>query len=145
MRQLHKFFRLATAHRTLLIEATLLLLVVRLGLWLLPFDQLRKLLFRKKGTESQGPRMPPQSVKSITSGVTLMSRYVPAATCLTRALVTLVLLEKYGHVGRLRIAVAKDAVGKLEAHAWVESQGHIVIGSRTDLSRFTVLRAVEES
>jgi hypothetical protein len=74
-----------------------------------------------------------------------MSRYVPAATCLTRALVTLVLFERYGHVGHLRIAVAKNPGGNLEAHAWVESHGHIVIGSRKDLGRFTVLRPVQEA
>jgi len=139
-----KLLRLRAADRKLLIEATILLCVVRLGLWLLPFERLRRLLFRKTARGNRWQGVAQQSVRNITRSVKIMSRYVPAATCLTRALVTLVLFERYGHVGCLRIAVAKDPVGKLEAHAWVESQGNIVIGSRTDLSRFTVLCAVAE-
>lgn len=144
MRVFRKLLRLRAADQRLLIEATIFLYVVRLGLWLLPFERLRRLLFRKTARGNRWQGVAQQSVKNITRSVKIMSRYAPAATCLTRALVTLVLFEKYGHLGSLRIAVAKDSAGKLEAHAWVESQGHIVIGSRTDLSRFTVLRAVEE-
>jgi hypothetical protein len=39
----------------------------------------------------------------------------------------------------LRIGVAKGEAGKLEAHAWVESQGRIVIGGLRDLPYFTPL------
>jgi hypothetical protein len=143
MRQLLKFLCLAAPDRKLLVKTALLLWVVRLGLWLLPFERLRRLLFRKIQT---GPRLrgvDQATVERIAQSVKVMSRYVPAATCLTRALVTLVLFERYGHPACLRIGVAKNREGKLEAHAWVESQGKIINGGHADLSRFTLLRPVE--
>lgn len=68
-----------------------------------------------------------------------MSRYVPAASCLTQALAMLVLLNRFGHSSELRIGVVKNDADRLKAHAWVECEGKIVIGSRMDLSRYTVL------
>jgi hypothetical protein len=44
----------------------------------------------------------------------------------------------------LRIGVARSEAGKIEAHAWVESMGKVIIGgTHVDLKRFTVLHAVE--
>lgn len=44
MKRLHKFLNLTPSDRYLLIEALLLLGAIRLGLWLLPFQTLRRLL-----------------------------------------------------------------------------------------------------
>jgi hypothetical protein len=72
-----------------------------------------------------------------------MSPYVPATTCLVQALVVISLLEQAGLPGSLRIGVVRTG-NKLEAHAWVECQNKIVIGGNDiDLSRFTVLHAIE--
>jgi hypothetical protein len=82
-------------------------------------------------------------VREIVRSVKLMSRYVPAATCLVQALVVISLLEQAGLPGLLRIGVVRTGK-KLEAHAWVESLGRVVIGGTdVDLSRFTVLQTVE--
>ncbi|MBC7984006.1 MAG: lasso peptide biosynthesis protein, partial [Candidatus Obscuribacterales bacterium] len=35
--------------------------------------------------------------------------------------------------------------GKLEAHAWVESQGKIIIGKRKNLSQYTLLISGEKN
>jgi Transglutaminase-like superfamily len=76
--------------------------------------------------------------------VKLASRFVPAATCLAQALVTVTLLEREGLPASLRIGVARSVRGKFEAHAWVESGGRVVIGgTRADLSRFTVMHTLE--
>jgi hypothetical protein len=48
-----------------------------------------------------------------------------------------VLLSRQGRPAHLQIGVAKSQEGQLEAHAWVESQGWIVIGKLNDISRFT--------
>ena len=73
-----------------------------------------------------------------------MSRYVPAATCLTQALATRVLLSRLGQPAHLRIGVAKSKKGQLQAHAWVESQGKIIIGDQPDLSRFAIMPLIKE-
>ena len=78
---------------------------------------------------------------SIAGNVALASRYVPRATCLTQALATLILLDLYRYPVTLRIGVARNNVGEFEAHAWIESDGSVVIGgSKTDLyKRYSLL------
>jgi hypothetical protein len=52
------------------------------------------------------------------------------------------MLEEAGVPASLRIGVTRKKSGELEAHAWVESSGKVIIGgTHADLSRFTVLRA----
>jgi hypothetical protein len=53
-----------------------------------------------------------------------------------------VLLARRGHPALLRIGVLKGEEGRLEAHAWLESKGRIVIGG-SELERFTPLVALE--
>jgi hypothetical protein len=45
----------------------------------------------------------------------------------------------------LRIGVSKGVKGNLRAHAWVESQGSVVIGELADLSGFSVLPSLERN
>jgi hypothetical protein len=54
------------------------------------------------------------------------------------------MLKDAGLPADLRIGVARSKSGELEAHAWVESMGRVIIGgTHVDLDRFTVLHAVE--
>lgn len=71
------------------------------------------------------------------------SRFVPKATCLTQAMVAMLLLNNRGQCVQLRIGVALDDGGVLEAHAWVESGGRVVIGRLGDLSRYSVMPLAE--
>lgn len=96
MRQLLRFLCLPAADRKLLINTVLLLWAVRLGLWLLPFEQLRRLVFANRQTSAQLRGVDQAAVEKIAHSVKVMSHYVPAATCLTRVLVTLVLIKEYG-------------------------------------------------
>jgi hypothetical protein len=83
------------------------------------------------------------SVERIAWAVGAASRYVPTATCLSQALAAQVLLARHGHPASLRIGVARGAAGRLEAHAWIESRGRIVIGGTADLARYTPLPALD--
>jgi len=56
----------------------------------------------------------------------------------------MVLLGRRGYPASLRFAVAKDERGKLQAHAWVENERHVIIGDLKDLSRFVVLSPSKE-
>lgn len=60
--------------------------------------------------------------------VMIVSRYVPRATCLTQALTAQILLKRYGHPAELKIGVARGKAGELQAHAWVTSDGVVIIG-----------------
>jgi len=48
--------------------------------------------------------------------------------CLTKAFVTQLLFKNAGYAAKLHIGVAKGSVKSLDAHAWVESDGKIVVG-----------------
>src|SRR2546421_12701387 len=106
MKKLVKGLRLSSADRGLLLGSALLLMAIRLGLWLLPFRILLRLL---PGTiHSQRREEERSSIARAAWSVRVMSRYVPAASCLTQALAMLVLLNWLGHSSELRIGVAKN-------------------------------------
>ena len=80
----------------------------------------------------------------MASSVRRASLYFPSASCLTQALATQVLLARRGQLSTLRIGVIKGADGELKAHAWVENNGKVIIGSRRNLRSYTVLNRLEE-
>lgn len=139
-----KFSRLPLPEKRLLLKAACLLYAVRLGLWLLPFRAFRRLLAGSKTAAVQTPKAEPLPAQRIVRLIEAASRFVPAATCLTQAIASLILLRQHGHSARLRIGVAKDQNGLLEAHAWVESGGRVIIGRVPNLSRFSVLSPLRE-
>jgi hypothetical protein len=64
--------------------------------------------------------------------------------CLTQALATQHLLTRLNKQSELCIGVAKDGWGKLIAHAWVESDGVIIIGGSEDsVKQYTKLPSLE--
>ena len=57
------------------------------------------------------------------------SRRMPfTATCLVQALALRMLLSRQGYDPHLRLGVAKDGDDRLEAHAWLEMDGQVLIG-----------------
>jgi transglutaminase superfamily protein len=143
MTSLGKLLRLSGADRRLLVTAGLLLAGIRLGLALLPYRTLRGLLDGAAGmTLRPRPTPEPDAVERIARAVTGASRAVPGAACLTQALAAQMLLERRGLPARVRVGVTRADGGQLLAHAWVESDGRIVLGGR-DLSGYTPLAALE--
>lgn len=139
MRRLRRFLGLPPDDRRLLLRAWRLEVVIRLGLWLLPFRSVRR---RVASTRHRvGPAAPAEADRRIGWAVTSAARYVPAATCLTQALAAKVLLNDAGRGARLTIGVERDA-GSLRAHAWVEGDDGVIVGDH-DLERFTVLPSID--
>lgn len=142
MRRLLNFFRISGSDRQLLVISLILLASIRLGLWLLPFRTLLKLL-TKISQPSNAQITNKVTVGKIVWTVNAASRYMPGVMCLARALTAQVLMSRYGLSPELRIGVAKTERGKLEAHAWVEYQGRVAMGYLPDLSRFMPLPSLE--
>jgi len=119
---LRKFVRLPAHDRALLVRTTVTLGAARLATWLLPFALSRRLLARAQGTPSNitGDR--------IRWAMSHAQRVVPRATCLPQAIAAEALLTSSGLPAQLQIGVTKTASGGLLAHAWVESDGRIVVG-----------------
>jgi hypothetical protein len=130
-RHVHSFLLHSPAERLLLIKAMCILAGVRAGLSLLPF-RLSRVLFGcvrvAMGVRRDKAALP--SIAQLVWAVRSASAYVPHATCLTQALAAQVLLERCGYPTRLVIGVAPDHKGEaaFRAHAWLESQGVVVIG-----------------
>lgn len=143
MRRIRIFLQRSSAQRCLLGKALLLLGAIRLGLWLLSFQTLQKMVTRA-AQGSLKPRKAGQApVDKIVWAVRVASRYVPEATCLTQALAAQVLLARRGHPVNLRLGVARSETGEFQAHAWVECQGRVVIGGTTAPLHFTPLPPLE--
>jgi len=138
MRKISKFFRLSNAERGLLMRAVVLVGTMRLGLWLVAFQRLIAWQTHAPAFLRADSRTPPEQVRW---AVEVASRYLPgAATCLVRALAAQALLA--GRDSHLRIGVSKGEHGRLAAHAWVESEGEIVIGGSA-YDGFVALPALE--
>ena len=145
MKLLRKFLRLPTAERRLLIETALLLEAIKLSMRLLQFRTLRRLLVRVSDAASAKPRHADQlPVERVVWAVEATSRHTPGVkTCLTQALAAQVLLARRGHPALLRIGVARREQEQFQAHAWVESEGKVVIGG-SEPGRYTPLAGLEE-
>jgi hypothetical protein len=118
--------------------------MVRLGLWILRFKLLRRLLSRWIDRPQSETRAESAVLEKIAWAVTAASRIVPGArTCLVQALAAQVMLVKRGYPARFRLGVAKDKNKDLQAHAWVESDGVVVIGG-ADIERYNPLISSEE-
>ncbi len=123
---LPKFLGLPAGERWLLVKAALLLGGTRLGLKLLPFRILRRLVESLSRPTAWLPATDRFSTERIVWAVELASRYVPA-TCLSRALAAQVLLARRGYPVLLHFGAVKEGERFL-AHAWLESEGQVVIG-----------------
>jgi hypothetical protein len=144
MDRIRRFVLLSREEKNLLIRAAWLLWICRLGLWLLPFKVLRRHLAKAERRSASKLKGGTLEINKIIWAVAVASRYVPVATCLTRALAGEVLLKQHRAPARLRIGVMKNQRGAFQAHAWIESQGQVVIGNVPDLAGFTELPSAGE-
>lgn len=139
MKRIKTFLSLSAEDRKLLLKAWCLLWVVRLGLWAFPFAWIRWASRRVSHPVRRLAGDPP-SVTRIGWAVNIASRYVPLAThCLTRAISTEILLRRRGYAAELCYGVRRTRETPFIAHAWVESEGVVVIGGGPDLTNIEKL------
>jgi Transglutaminase-like superfamily len=138
MRRVVKFLKLGLADKILLMRCGLVVAGIRLGLTLLSYNTLRRWLANATGRAPASNN--DDAVRRIAWGVDRAARLVPGATCLTKAFAAQLLLARAGHRSQMRIGVAKDAQGQMIAHAWLISDGRVVVGgSSEDLQRYVSL------
>lgn len=132
-RLLREFSRRGAVERRLVVEAAVIVPVVRVALSLLPFRTVMAIADRA------AVAAPPANVavERIAWAISTISLRVPRATCLTQALAAKFLLARHGHDSTVRLGVAKKS-GELSAHAWLESGGKALIGE-TEPGNFVAL------
>jgi hypothetical protein len=64
-------------------------------------------------------------------------RFLGDSPCLTEALTVRTFFQRRGYPAELRIGVLKSPIGQLLAHAWLESEGAVVIGDVQSPNKFT--------
>lgn len=120
---LRRFAALPPSERRLALRALAVVVWVRVRLTASSFPTVDRLTRERPVRDAVGRH----SAARIGSAVQAASAYVPGATCLTQALAARVLLSSEGHPSRLRLGMARID-GSLQAHAWLESDGTIVVG-----------------
>ena len=131
-------FFLPYRQKKLLHQSYLLVLIIRICLWFVPYKKLSDWLSRFN-SNNLNEDVNWEIIKEVTHSVKSVSRFVPRATCLTQALAVKTLLDWRGQNSKLQIGVARDENQKFQAHAWIEVEGRVIIGGIADLNRYSVL------
>ncbi len=137
VRRLFSFFRLSFSDQGLLIQAALAVINAKLATRTWPLPTARAIVTRQQRLIS---RVVPVRADRIAWAVDTASRAIPGMkNCLVQAVAAEAMLIQAGYPCKLRIGGAKKA-GEFIAHAWVESEGRVVIGE-FELERYTPMNA----
>lgn len=117
---------LSRAERGLLVAAVWRIALVRVALWVLPSGWIVRYVTRLSAKGAVRHR-PSGRIEGILWAVAAASRRIPDASCLTQAIVALLLLRRHGYSAQFCVGVAHDA-GGFRAHAWLERDGRVLIG-----------------
>ena len=124
----------------MVVEAAVLLLLVRAGLSLLPFDTLRRSLQYYSDPARPADSTSAALVPRVAWAVTAAARRLPIrTTCLVESLTGDAMLRRRGLSSTLRFGVRPPSRGALAAHAWVEHDGAVVFGALDELSEYSAL------
>lgn len=135
-RWIRRFVQLEKTDRRLLLRTGGVLAAARLCIWVLPFNTARRLIVPPPPARP-ALRLAPDRVRW---AIGIAQRLIPDATCLPQAIAAESLLTRDGHAVALRIGVLKNAAGALEAHAWVECEGRVIVGDLPEgLGKYTQL------
>jgi|SRR5579859_2679719 len=141
MRLMARFKESSGRERRLFFSALILVLAIRIALWTLPYTVTRGWVNRLRKPARSGCELDSRSIRQVAWAVEAASRRIPGATCLTQAMATQVLLGRRGHASELHLGVARNPNGQFEAHAWIETQGHVVQGGAIEgFHRFSRLK-----
>jgi hypothetical protein len=138
MKRILRFLRTPLAGKILFGEALGLVIVIRLGLWLLPFAMVRRLLLALS-RDNAGDTADWEEITVVVRAVRAASRFVPFASCLTQALAAQMLIRSRGQHSELKIGVTRGEREQFAAHAWLETNGRIIIGKLPGHRQYKVL------
>lgn len=135
IRTLRRALALPAVERWQALEALLFLAVSRCMLGLLPFRVgMRGLGLRVRNDIGDDAAVPEArsrqgAVLAVATAVSRASAVAPfRAVCLQQALAAALMLRRRGHPAEVYFGLAKDAGGKLSAHAWSKCRGVPVTG-----------------
>jgi hypothetical protein len=135
-----RLFGLSDDEQRRVVLAGVVVVAMRLGLWVIPYRILRRMVEVSPRTAPQPPGTEPPAW--VARYIVAISRYVPQATCLTQALAAHLLLRREGFKPQLQLGVARDE-GVFKAHAWIECNGMFIVGDfRGSRTNYTSLKSI---
>jgi hypothetical protein len=135
-RGLTKFRALSLPDKLLLLRCWACVAAIRVGLTLSSYRTLRRYLPERAPAKQSDQ----DELMRLVWAVRNASRTVPRATCLTQALALQFLLAWSGQRSQIRVGVAQGEDGRFLAHAWLVSDGRILIGGpEREVQRYTQL------
>lgn len=137
-RRIARFRSLSARDRRSFLQALLVVGVVRLALWVVPFRRVRAWSERTRPSHRARAGEIGEA-RRLGRAVERAGGTIPAATCLVQAVAAEVMLRRAGLPVEVRIGVRRNG-GELTAHAWAVSDGVPVVGDR-DLHRLARLEA----
>ncbi len=133
-RRLAKFFRLSFSDQRLLMRAALAVVSAKLAIRSLRLPAARAAVTH---LERLGWIVTPARADRIVWAVEAAGRAIPGMkNCLVQAVAAEAMLLRAGHPCQFRIGAAKNGPDELIAHAWLESEGRVLIGD-FELDRYT--------
>jgi Transglutaminase-like superfamily len=128
-----RWTELPPARRRLLAQAAVAVPVATAAVWSFGTSRAREVM----------PRLPwrlrpEDETVDVGWAVEAVGRRVPGARCLARAVAAEAILDRGGRAPEVRIGARRDTHGGLEAHAWVEVDGRVVVGA-AERAAFTSL------
>jgi hypothetical protein len=138
---------LDAAERRLLVEAITLLGFAWIGLRIFSFPVLRRVFDAYSRKLRRASRAAP-SPKQIAWAVTKAGGKFPwRITCVMEALAADAMLRRHGYMCEIRLGVRPPGHRPvpLQAHAWVECEGAVVVGAIDDLADYAPLSAPTRS
>ena len=139
IRRLRRLQTFSSSDLRLIIESAIALAAIRVAFFFFSFHTLLGLLDAISESTATRTRLASGRPERVAWAVDLVSRQVRSTeNCLIRALAVRALLKRRLHPTELRFGVAPSSEGGFAAHAWVESDGAVVIGGR-GLAVFTPL------
>src|SRR5437763_1079496 len=129
MTAIAKAARLPRADRRLVLQALAAVTAARIGLLVLPLGAVRHIVRAMLRSGSRLPVEARRPLERIIWAVVAVGKRAPlGTTCLASALTGQALMDRHGYSARLRIGVKRDQTGAFAAHAWLEHDGHVILG-----------------
>lgn len=145
MKLLAKWWHLPPADRKLVFTMVILVEMIRVGLKLSSLKKVKRILERISHTfPGNQPADGKYREQVVWAASTVGRQLLGDQPCLAQALAVQMVFNRRKIPADLCIGVVKEKDGRLAAHAWVESEGQVVIGgTQEELSRYTRLPALD--
>ena len=129
----------------MVLKALLVVMTIKVLLRFFSFEKVVKLTDRKPSAPKMKKAAPidrytSQIVRAVRA---VARRFLGDKPCLPQALAVKYLLARAGKASDLRIGVIKNAENNLDAHAWLEVDGDVIIGGRRMSQSFVKLNPIK--